>query len=94
MALHREIYWVGRQWAVTGYGLQAVDQRKKGNFDIEAFRLWEESLVEGLRTEKWLNVDDFEKALAVARASVFRNRREKPRRLGRKPRRLRNLLRA
>jgi hypothetical protein len=23
--------------------------------------------VEGLRTEKWLNVDDFEKALAVAR---------------------------
>jgi len=23
MALHRDIYWVGRQWAVTGYGIQA-----------------------------------------------------------------------
>jgi hypothetical protein len=28
MALHRDIYWVGRQWAVTGYGIQACDQKK------------------------------------------------------------------
>ena len=35
MALHRDIYWVGRQWAVTGYGMQAIDQRLKGQFDIE-----------------------------------------------------------
>jgi hypothetical protein len=67
MALHREIYWVGRQWAVTGCGLQAVDQRQKGKFDIEVSRLWDDDLLEGLCTEKWLNVDDFEKALAVAR---------------------------
>ena len=67
MALHRDIYWVGRQWAVTGYGLQAVDQRQKGKFDIEASRLWEDGLLESLRDEKWRNLDDFEKALAVAR---------------------------
>jgi hypothetical protein len=67
MALHRDIYWVGRQWAVTGYGLQAVDQKQKGKFDIEAPRLWEDGLLESLRAEKWLNVDDFEKALAAAR---------------------------
>jgi hypothetical protein len=67
MALHRDIYWVGRQWAVTGYGLQAVDQKQKGKFDIEASRLWEDDVLESLRAERWLNLDDFEKALAVAR---------------------------
>jgi len=67
MALHRDIYWVGRQWAVTGYGLQAVDQKQKGKFDIEAPRLWEDGLLEGLRAESWLYLADFEKALAVAR---------------------------
>jgi hypothetical protein len=67
MALHREIYWVGRQWAVTGYGLQACDQKQKGQFDIEASRLWEDGLLENIRALKWLNSDDFEKALSVAR---------------------------
>jgi hypothetical protein len=67
MALHRDIYWVGRQWAVTGCGLQAVDQKQKGKFDIEASRLWEDDVSESLRAESWLNLDDFEKALAVAR---------------------------
>jgi hypothetical protein len=67
MALHRDIYWVGRQWTVTGYGLQAVDQKQKGKFDIEASRLWEDDVLESLRAERWLNLDDFEKALAVAR---------------------------
>jgi hypothetical protein len=67
MALHRDIYWVGRQWAVTGHGLQAVDQKQKGKFDIEASRLWEDGGLESVRGERWLNLDDFEKALAVAR---------------------------
>jgi hypothetical protein len=67
MALHRDIYWVGRQWAVTGYGIQAVDQKQKGNFDIEANRLWEDGLLESMRAERWLNLDDLENALAVAR---------------------------
>lgn len=68
MALHRDIYWVGRQWAVTGYGLQAVDQKLKGKFDIEASRLWEDGLPEGLQAESWLNREDFGKALSAARA--------------------------
>ena len=67
MTLHRDIYWVGRQWAVTGYGVQAVDQKQKGKFDIEASRLWEDAMLESIRAERWLNLDDFEKAVAVAR---------------------------
>jgi hypothetical protein len=67
MALHRDIFWVGRQWAVTGYGLQAVDQKLKGNFDIEAARLWDDGLLESMRAQPWLNVEDFGKALSVAR---------------------------
>ena len=67
MALHRDIYWVGRQWAVTGYGMQAVDQRLQGRFDIEAARLWDDDLSESLNAGGWLNPEDFAKALAVAR---------------------------
>ena len=67
MALHRDIYWVGRQWAVTGYGLQACNQKQKGQFDIEGVRLWEDGALERLRAETWLNVEDLEKALVVAR---------------------------
>jgi hypothetical protein len=67
MALHRDIYWVGRQWAVTGYGMQAVDQKLKGRFDIEASRLWEDGLAESLNAGGWLNSEDFAKALAAAR---------------------------
>ncbi len=76
MALHRDIYWVGRQWTVTGFGLQAVDQKQKAKFDIEASRLWEDGLLESLRAEKWLNLDDFEKALAVARKRFPEPRRK------------------
>ena len=68
MALHRDIFWVGRQWAVTGYGMQAVDQKLKGQFDIEASRLWDDNLAESLQGEGWLNRADFDKALSVARA--------------------------
>jgi hypothetical protein len=67
MALHRDIYWVGKQWAVTGYGIQACDQKQKGKFDIEAGRIWEDGVLESMRAEKWLNADDFDKAISVAR---------------------------
>ncbi|MGO8910980.1 MAG: hypothetical protein ACLQDM_16900 [Bradyrhizobium sp.] len=67
MALHRDIYWVGRQWTVTGYGIQACDQKQKGQFDIEASRLWEDGVLESVRALKWLNSEDFDKALSVAR---------------------------
>jgi hypothetical protein len=67
MALHRDIFWVGRQWAVTGYGIQACNQKQRGQFDIEGSRLWEDGVQESLRAEAWLNVEDFEKAVEVAR---------------------------
>jgi hypothetical protein len=67
MPLHRDIYWVGRQWAVTGYGMQAIDQRLNGIFDIEISRLWEESLAERMHALDWLNAADFDKGLAAAR---------------------------
>jgi hypothetical protein len=67
MALHRDIYWVGRQWAVTGYGIQACDQKQKGQFDIEGSKLWDEGVQDNLRAQTWLNAEDFAKAVAVAR---------------------------
>ena len=68
MALHRDIYWVGRQWAVTGFGVQAVDQRLKGAFDIEIARLWDDDLPQRMRALAWLKADDFESALSIARS--------------------------
>jgi len=67
MALHRDIYWVGKQWAVTGHGIQACNQKQRGKFDIEGSRLWDDGVQEAVRAEKWVNTDDFEKAVAVAR---------------------------
>jgi hypothetical protein len=68
MALHRDIHWVGRQWAVTGFGIQAIDQRLKGSFDIEMSQLWDDIAVERTRALAWLNAADFDKALEIARA--------------------------
>ena len=68
MALHRDIYWVGRQWAVTGHGMQVDRPEAEGNFDIEVARLWDDGLVESMRAKEWLNAADFDKGLAIARA--------------------------
>ena len=67
MALHRDIYWVGRQWAATGFGVQAIDQRLQGAFDIESSRLWDDGLQARMRRYAWLNGEDFDKALMIAR---------------------------
>ena len=67
MALHRDIHWIGRQWAVTGLGMQLIDQKLKGFFDIEVSQLWDEALIETMRAKEWLNVADFDKGLEVAR---------------------------
>ncbi len=67
MALHRDIFWVGRQWAVTGAGIQAIDQRLRGVLDIEIARLWDEDLVQNRRAKPGVNAVDFDKALSVAR---------------------------
>jgi hypothetical protein len=67
MPLHHDIYWIGRQWAVTGHGLQAVNQKLHGAFDIEVSRLWDDGIWEALCTHPWFNPEDFIKGLAVAR---------------------------
>src|SRR4051812_42372318 len=67
MALHRDIHWIGRQWAVTGYGMQLIDQKLKGFFDIEAVKLWERGLIEAMYAKEWLNKADFDKGLEIAR---------------------------
>jgi hypothetical protein len=68
MALHRDIFWVGKQWAVTGHGMQAVDQKQKSKFDIEASRLWEDNLLDNLSPQRWFNSEDFNAGLSIARA--------------------------
>ena len=73
MALHRDIFWIGRQWAVTGHGMQLIDQRLQGAFDIEAARLWDDDLIASLRTKAWLKAEDFDKGLAVARTRQWQS---------------------
>jgi len=68
MALHRDIHWIGRQWAVTGHGMQLIDQKLQGFFDIDITGLWDESLIATMHAKQWLNAADFDKGLAVARA--------------------------
>lgn len=72
--LHRDIYWLGRQWAVTGYGIQAVSNKLEMKFDIEATRIWEDDLEASMRSEAWFDASDFAEALAVARRRAL----EKP----------------
>ncbi len=78
MPLHRDIYWVGRQWAVTGHGMQAIDQRLNGVFDIEVARLWDDGLAQSLSASGWLNAEDFAKGLFVARAKYPEPARKTP----------------
>ena len=68
MALHRDIFWIGRQWAVTGFGMQAINQKHDGQFDIPIERLWDDGLIEGVSGQKWFNPDDFAKGLVIAQA--------------------------
>jgi hypothetical protein len=67
MALHRDIFWLGRQWAVTGYGIQAVNKKLEMKFDIEASRLLEEGLAEPMLSEPWFDLEDFKEALVSVR---------------------------
>ena len=67
MALHRDIFWVGRQWAVTGAGVQAVDQRLRGLLDIDVARLWDDAHVQSRRAKPGVNVEDFDQAVTLAR---------------------------
>jgi hypothetical protein len=65
--LHRDIFWLGRQWAVTGYGIQAVNQKLGQKFDVEASRIFEDGLAGRMQPEPWFDSEDFAEALRVAR---------------------------
>lgn len=68
MPLHRDIHWLGRQWAVTGHGLQLINQKQMGYYDIEVARLWEAGVIEAMQAKAWINRADFDEALEIARA--------------------------
>jgi hypothetical protein len=79
MTLHRDVYWVGKQWAVTGHGIQACNQKQRGKFDIAAARLWEDGVQDAVRGLKWVNKEDFDKAIATARKYYPEPPRKAPR---------------
>jgi hypothetical protein len=64
-----EIWWQGRQWAVTEFGIECRD----GSYPIEAKRLCEEhrqehpySWIAHVGAKTWVDVDDFATAFFVA----------------------------
>ena len=65
---HRDVFWLGRQWAVTGFGIQAVNQKLGTKFDIEASRIGEDGLAAPMQSEPWFDAEDFAEALGVARS--------------------------
>lgn len=67
-ALAEPIYWTGRQWAVTAYGIEARD----GKYFIAGNRAWEDTSghgwIEHMAEKEWVDMDDFTEALRLARA--------------------------
>lgn len=67
VVLHRDVFWLGRQWAVTGYGIQAVSQKHNMKFDIDVSQIWNEDLDAPMREEPWFDTKDFAEAVERAR---------------------------
>jgi hypothetical protein len=67
-ALQEPIYWKGRQWAVTSYGIEARD----GKYPIKGECVWEDNndygWVEHMAEKEWVDLTDFVEALRLARA--------------------------
>ena len=66
-ALQQPIHWRGRQWAVTGFGIEKRD----GTYPIEGKRVWEENhghgWIEHMAEKDWVDLPDFAEALRLAR---------------------------
>ena len=62
-----KIYWKGRQWAATRFGVQARD----GSYSIDRRRVWEDEERGGwimhMAEKDWVDLEDFAEALRVAR---------------------------
>ena len=70
-----EIWWQGRQWAVTSWGIEKRD----GTYEIQAKRLWERGLYgsapkgpapwawpDHMSEKNWVDIHDFCSAFLVA----------------------------
>lgn len=61
-----DIWWQGRQWAVTSYGIEA----RNGKYVIEKSRLAEEietwGWLQHMNDKDWVDIDDFATAWLVA----------------------------
>jgi hypothetical protein len=61
------IYWQGRQWAVTSYGIECRD----GTYAIDRKRIWENEDSYGwvvhLSGKGWTDLADFAETLRIAR---------------------------
>lgn len=66
-ALTEPVVWQGRQWAVTGHGIEC----RNGTYPIDACRLWEEEgeygWIRHLAEKEWVDLEDFIIALGLAR---------------------------
>lgn len=66
--LAEPVYWRGKQWAVTSYGIEARD----GKYPIAGNRVWEETQghgwIEHMSEKGWVDIHDFAEALRIARA--------------------------
>jgi hypothetical protein len=66
--LQQPIYWQGRQWAVTSFGVEARD----GTYIIKGSRVWEETSGHGwidhMEEKDWVDLPDFVEALRIARS--------------------------
>lgn len=62
-----KIFWKGRQWAVTSYGVECRD----GSYAIAKDRLWEFEekwgWVRQMAPKAWVDLTDFAEALRIAR---------------------------
>jgi hypothetical protein len=67
-ALAQPVFWTGRQWAVTKFGIEARD----GKYPIAGSRAWEDSnghgWLEHMAEKDWVDIHDFTEALRLARA--------------------------
>ena len=65
--LHEPIFWTGRQWAVTEFGLES----RTGIYSIPKRRLWYEEdewgWVRQISNRPWVDMADFAEGLRLAR---------------------------
>jgi hypothetical protein len=75
--LSEPIYWQGRQWAVTAYGVEC----REGTYVIAKGRIWEDEesygWVRHMAGKNWPDLEDFAEALRIARRRWRTIRRSK-----------------